>query len=535
MNERYQIWTLSPAMSVVVVIAYLVVYVLLDQLSYVFPWQSFGITPWNPPPGLSLALLLLGGLRFAPALFPAALIAELTVQDSVTPPGLKLATSLILAGGYSLAAWVLARRMSMNPLLRRHGDLSRFVAVVLVAVMGVGLGFVGVHVAAGYIASADFVRALMNFWVGDVIGILALTPLLLVLGDSDRRARLLDALRRRETLVQLVAVFVTMVLVFGVSGIDEFKAFYLLFLPLVWIAVRHGLAGATVAVLMVQIGMFIALRAETPPAATVLELQTLMLAYAVTGLFLGVTVDERERAQESLRQSLRLAAASEMAGTLAHELSQPLAAMGNYAQAARLMLELAPPDLGRLGDTLTRLSGEVGRAAEVMRRMRDFLGSGVTQLGSVAAESLVNEAIAAMRNRADAADIQLLASVAGPLPLLRVDRIEVGVVLRNLLANACDAVTASRRPRRRIEVVVRPESDDWLRLSVIDTGPGVAPALRDRLFRAFVSSKPSGMGLGLSISRAIVEAHGGRLWYESGEGAGFHMTLPIVKKEQDAH
>ncbi len=89
MNERYQIWTLSPAMSVVVVIAYLVVYVLLDQLSHVFPWQSFGITPWNPPPGLSLALLLLGGLRFAPALFPAALIAELTVQDSVTPPGLN--------------------------------------------------------------------------------------------------------------------------------------------------------------------------------------------------------------------------------------------------------------------------------------------------------------------------------------------------------------------------------------------------------------------------------------------------------------
>lgn len=534
MTERYHAWDLGPTARTGVVVGYLVLYVLLDHVSYIYPWQSFGITPWNPPPGLSIALLMLGGMRFAPALFPAALLAELAVHDSLAPVTVKLVASATLAAGYALTAWILTSVMGVHPWLPRRGDLARFVAVILPAVMVVGTAFVSVHAAAGLIAGEEFVSALLRFWVGDVIGILALTPLVLALADATRRARLGEALHRPETMVQILAVIGSLVLVFGASGIDEFKAFYLLFLPLVWIAVRHGLGGAGLAILMVQIGMFAAVRAETPPAATVLELQALMLAYAVTGLFLGVIVEERERAQDELRQSLRLAAASEMAGTLAHELNQPLAAMGNYSRACQVMLAADRPDIERLGQTLERLSGEVTRAAEVMRRLRDFIGQGVTQLAPVAAGDLVAETISALRSRAEEAGIALQAQVADGLPPLWIDRIEMGVVLRNLLANACDAVTDGTAVMRRIEVVARPEPAGMVRLSVVDSGPGVAPALRQRLFRPFVTSKAAGMGLGLAISRAIVEAHGGRLWYEHGQGGSFHMTLPTVREGEDA-
>lgn len=527
MNEQLSAIAVRPPVALAIAASYIALYVLLDHVSYIYPWQSLGITPWNPPPGLSIALLLVGGMRFMPALIPAALVAELVIHDSPATLGLKLASSLVLAGGYALTAWLLTRSASTTAQLRRVGDMARFVVIVGIAVLCIGAAYVGLHVAAALIVLKDFPAALMRFWVGDVIGILALSPLLLSLADASRRTRIAKAWSATETPFQIFAVVGTLVVVFGVTGIDEFKAFYLLFLPLVWVSMRHGLAGATIAIQVVQVGLFIAIQAERQTAATVLELQALMLAYAISGLFLGVTVDERERAQLELRQSLKLAAASELAGTLAHELNQPLAAMGNYSRACQLMLQAASPDMGRLGDTLARLSGEVTRAGDVIHRLRDFIGNGTTRLAPVAPAALVAEAIAALHARAEELRIDLVAKVAGDLPQLLIDRIEVGVVLRNLLANACDAVSAGSAEPRRIEVVVGRENSLQLRVSVIDSGPGVAPALGGRLFRPFVTSKDNGMGLGLAISRAIVEAHGGQLWYEIGGGGSFHMTLPI--------
>jgi C4-dicarboxylate-specific signal transduction histidine kinase len=236
-------------------------------------------------------------------------------------------------------------------------------------------------------------------------------------------------------------------------------------------------------------------------------------------------VDERERAAAGLRQSLRLAAAGETAGAIAHEVNQPLTALANYAQSALMLLERPGTRDPALADIVGRMLHESGRAAEVVRRLRDFFRSGATRLEAVPAgelaaavrrigQQVLGERGAALRVREE-----------GGLPPLYVDRTQVEVVIRNLIANAQDAVRAGSAPAA-IDVELRRQDDEHLCLVVADSGPGLSPEMRERVFEPFVSGKAQGMGLGLAISRAIAEAHGGSLRARAAAHGEFHLVLP---------
>jgi two-component system sensor kinase FixL len=296
-----------------------------------------------------------------------------------------------------------------------------------------------------------------------------------------------------------------------------------LFLPLVWVATRFGMVGAAVTALAIQLALFVEVQLGAYQALTVFELQAFLIALTITGLFLGVASDERRRSAEELRKSLRMVAAGEMAAALAHEMNQPLTALANYARAGQLLARADPPDPVRLSDTLERLAAEAARAGEVVRRLRDFFRTGAADLRPASIAAIARQAVADAGPRASALDVRV--DYAGEhADLVLVDEVQMQVVFRNLLANAIDAAAANAA--KSVHVEVGPQAGGGAVIAVRDSGRGVRREDAERIFEPFETTGATGMGMGLAISRAIVEAHGGRLWVEPGTQGHFRFTLP---------
>jgi signal transduction histidine kinase len=510
---------------------YIGAYVALDWASYIHPLAQLAITPWNPPPGLSLFLLLRYGLRYTPALFVAALAAELLVRGVPSHPLLTLGSSVLLAAGYALAGALLAGPLHIGRNLGSLRDVNRFVAVAVAAPLPVALAYAGLHVALGDLPSAEFATAVTQFWIGDAIGIVVTTPLLLEYAERRVawRARV-DA----ELTLQAVAILAAVWIVFGLRATDEFKFFYLLFLPLIWIAMRRGLRGAVVASLVIQLGLIAAAEQVAAKGFLLRELQFLMLTLALTALYLGMAVTERANAERlvamrdaTLNRALRMATAGELAASVAHELNQPLSAIGTYVRACVAMVE-RPPGGPLLRETLDRISREVTRAGEVIRRLRDFYRTGSTRRERVAPTALASAVVASLGPRLTQNGIELVVDAAPDLPPIHVDEVQMRAVLHNLVANAIDALSAGPAANRRIRIVLTARPDGHLSFDIGDNGPGISAEVADRLFEPFNTTKSDGMGLGLAMSRSIVEAHGGRLSFHPAaeRGATFLLVLP---------
>jgi signal transduction histidine kinase len=499
-------------------------YVALDWASYIDPVGPFNITPWNPQHGLAIVWMMLGGLGHAPMVLGAVLLAEAVVRGLPGGPYIAVLTSVTLAGGYTVIAATL-RVLLPDPGLRSARQLTLLTTVVVAGTAVVGAAFVGVLRGANLLGATPVPEALLRFWIGDAVGILVTAPLLLAVADAERRAGLLALARRPEVLAQAGVLAATLAFVFAGPTGDPARLFYLLFVPLIWIAARGGMNGAVAAAALVQVGVVLGIRQDTSEAPPVLELQALVAAFTLTGLYLGMMVDERERAAAGLRQSLRLAAAGETAGAIAHEVNQPLTALSNYVQSALMLLDRSGGRDPGLAEILRKMQQESRRAAEVVRRLRDFFRSGTTRLEPVPAP----EILAAVRRIGQQVlsehGATLRVREADPLPPLYVDRTQVEVVIRNLLSNAQEAVRAGAAPVA-IDVELRRHDDEHLCLVVADSGPGLSLDMSERVFEPFVSGKASGMGLGLAISRAIAEAHGGSLRARAGARGEFHLVLP---------
>ena len=501
-------------------------YVALDWASYIYPLGPFNITPWNPPPALSIVWMMLGGLAYAPAVFVAAFVSDVVIRHA--PGGLWVTalTSLALAVGYAAIAGALRRVFKSDPRLRDTRRLWIFVAVVAVGAAAVAMLYVGVLRAAGFIPEGSFADAAVRFWLGDAVGVLVTAPLLLVAADPEARARLARSWRKPETFLQFAVMIGAIYYIIEVAG-DPSKFFYGLFLPLIWIALRGGLGGAALASAIVQAGVVLGARGGVMHSLAVVELQALVAALTLTGLFLGVMVDERASAEESLKQSLRLAAAGEMAGTIAHELNQPLAALANYGRACQLLLERGGDAGSRfeIAETIEKMLGESKRASDVVSRLRDFFRTGTTRLEETTVETLLEGVLRIGRGLNRSGNVELSVEGGGAGRTLLVDRLQIELVLRNLLANAFEAVAHEPPGKRRVTVSAEAANGSVI-FRVRDTGPGVSPNARERLFEPFSTSKSAGMGLGLAISRAIAEAHGGSLAAEHTGHGEFYLVLP---------
>jgi two-component system sensor kinase FixL len=513
--------------------SYVVAYLLLDWVSFIDPIGRFGITPWNPPPGLSLAFLLAFGLRQGLWLFVAALLAEFVVRGGPAPVSTLIAVSLALALGYTALAAAL-RRLGLDVRLVTLRDAGILIVASAVATGLIALTFVGILVASGALPAAELVSSVRQFWLGDLIGIVVTTPFLLVLLNADHRDGLApDAVMIAQALAIVAALWV----VFGAGLRDPHEFFYVLFLPLIWIAMRNGIAGTAIATLLIQLLLIGTLGIVAVRTATLIDYQFLMLALAGTGLILGAAVSERRLIARQLREkqseldhSLRLASASELASAMAHELQQPLTALSNYVRASAVMADRADVPAAELAATMQKALAEADRAGQVVRRLRDFFRAGTVRAESIEAGALVSAAADVVRERSQRHAVDITMTVEPGLPMIHADRLQIEGVLQNLLSNAIDALKTVQPPRR-LGVDLRGDRSGDVVVTIEDNGPGIAPEIANQLFRPFATSKPHGMGLGLAIARSVIEAHGGRIWHEPrSPGSAFRFTLPATPR-----
>jgi two-component system sensor kinase FixL len=235
--------------------------------------------------------------------------------------------------------------------------------------------------------------------------------------------------------------------------------------------------------------------------------------------------------QSELVHISRLTAMGEMASTLAHELNQPLSAISNYLKGSRRLLEGNVDERSSMmRDALEKAADQAMRAGQIIRRLRDFVSRGESERRVESVTKLVEEASALSLVGVKDRGIRVQFQFDPTVDLVIADRVQIQQVLLNLIRNAMDAMeTASKRD---LMVAIVPIDSNQVRISVADTGSGIAPEIAEQLFTPFITTKRQGMGVGLSISRTIVEAHGGKIWVEPNPGGGtiFHFTLAVVKE-----
>jgi signal transduction histidine kinase len=409
---------------------------------------------------------------------------------------------------------------------------STFVDAALVRLIGFGEG--------------EFWSLVRTRFFSNVLAELTIVPLVLTWAALGWRGlRVQPPARHVEAAVLLLGLLASSLVIFDLTLFDANLAPALFYAPLpflLWAAVRLGTAGTATALATLTFAtIWGAVHGLGPfvggaPQDTARDMQLFLIAVSVPLLLLAVALEERARnARESSeqRQQLthlsRVALLSEMSGGLAHELNQPLTAILSNAQAAQALIVGKNIDDAELLEILRDIIGAEQRAGEVISRLRALFKRGEIRFIRLDVNRLVQETLSLANGDLTTRSIQTLTQLAPALPAVRGDRVQLQQVMLNLIMNACEAMAGIRTEERKLTVRTL-AADGRVYLTVTDHGPGFAPEEHERLFEPYYTTKPHGLGLGLSISRTIVAAHGGKLWGVGTPGAGatFHVALPVV-------
>jgi len=254
----------------------------------------------------------------------------------------------------------------------------------------------------------------------------------------------------------------------------------------------------------------------------------------------GRDITLRKRAEEQARQHLqqlahvtRLSSMGEMASAIAHEVNQPLTAILTYSQASMRLLRSGGASLDEIVEAIARVAAQAERASDIIRHLRTFVRKEDAQLLPIQLNFLVNEVVRLVQGEARQSGVELTTELAEGLPPVMADNIQLQQVLVNLVRNAIEAINGAAVEPRCVRIVTRLGEGEMVEARVEDSGPGFDSEVAEQLFEPFYSTKAHGMGIGLAISRSIIEAHHGRIWAHGvpGGGASFHFALPTAKGE----
>jgi C4-dicarboxylate-specific signal transduction histidine kinase len=260
------------------------------------------------------------------------------------------------------------------------------------------------------------------------------------------------------------------------------------------------------------------------------------LAQMGLGLVCFVDISDRVKAQAMLVEvqaefahAARVSMLGELSASIAHEVSQPLTAISTNTEASLLWLARSPPDVEETRDLCNQNSAEVQRAVNIIQRIRSMAIRASPEQQRASLNSVIEDAMPFLRAELQRQDVALELDLAPNLPEVLADRVQLQQVFVNLALNAIQAMALGNTPKRRLKIRTLHIDASFLCAEIDDTGPGIAAGHMDRLFQSFFSTKRDGMGMGLSICRSIIEAHGGRIEARNlgaGDGARFRFTLP---------
>ena len=504
--------------------AFCLAYIALDVISGPEARYQTIAPVWHPAAGLALYLVLRRGQRAALPLALAAVLAATITPALPAQPGLSLLTGLLPLPIYLAVGAAMRRFLPGDAFHASHGGLLLW---AVFSTLGSLLGAVAyatmLHGPEAF-AARPWLDVVARYAIAETAGMLVVVPVCRFLLDEELRAAYLGRILRRET-AAYIALLAAVLAVALQRPAPESLAYYLLILPLAWSAARQGMAGAVTAALVLEIGVTVAALRPIAHPAQIPNVQMLVLMLTLSGFLIGIAVDVARRASHELRHSLRLATAGEMAGAVAHELNQPLTALSIYGSACERLLQRGDGDRELLHKTVRAMVAESQRASDVLKRLREFFRTGTTALEPLSLAALVGEAVASFAAQAGQEDVRLETGALPPATVLG-DRVQLGIVLRNLLSNAIQAVASMPAGLERRIAVDAGVDGEWIWIRIADNGPGIADKIRARLFEPFISLKSSGLGLGLAISRSIVETHGGTLGVEPGPHAILKITLP---------
>ncbi|MGE4063467.1 MAG: ATP-binding protein [Rhodospirillaceae bacterium] len=505
----------------------------LDRLTFLAPIHVAPITPWNPLLGVCVAVAMRHRRLGVALAFTSATASGLIAAPGVMPGTLALLEGFLVAIQTAAIA-DFARRLSRRS--THYLTKNRLVSVLLVAPLVVAAaGFVYVAFLAG-LGVFGFAEAPLQFtrlWVGSLIGIVIFAPLFAIhLVPGPRLAFNFPLIL--EALAQAVIVIGIVWVAFGEYPQTASRYLFVVFLPMIWIVLRFGVRGAIAMNAVVQASMIGALVLAGHVEVNVTLFQALVLVLSILAFIFGLAVDQSKAAtlqlrarEEELSASLRIAATGELAGTLAHELGHPLGAISNYASALNHVLRKVAPDNTEAAAIGAKLIQEVVRATDTLHRMRDFFRTGSLTVERADIGAIVKEAVLLLKDRLGHNAISPYIVVQGGAPIVLGDCVQIRAVVYNLLVNAIDALKPIGPDSRALAVTVR-RTPEWVTLEVEDSGPGVATDVRSDIFEPLVTTKKDGLGLGLSMSRSVIHAHGGTIVLADSKlgGARFIVTLP---------
>ena len=512
--------------------------------------QQFEGSLWYPAAGLRLALLFLFGARMVPGLIAADLLAVVLFGWLVPESRYQNLLSVALVGLapilYALGVAVMRRLGRIDLALRRVRDVAWVTASILVVPLFAAAASRTVNVVLGLLPAETLVSATLSFWIGDAIGALMLTPLLLIIHRC-RRGKL-ETIRWGTLVIDSAAVWATFLFLHRVpswlGGAASEVYWYLAFVPIIWITFRHGLVGAVAGVLAMTSGTA---WLSILPARSIAfhELQILVVFLSASALLMGATVTSRDAAEETLRrQNDELEAArgeveekneelrrrndemERFVYTASHDLKSPLITINGFL--GFLKEDLKAGDHNRVGKDVERICTATATMKDLLDDLLELsrVGRVVNAREPVALGEVADRATGLLAGHLTARGVDL--EIDSGLPTVLGDPMRLLQVFQNLIENAIKFMGDEAEPR--IEVGFTRDDDEAI-IHVRDNGIGINPRHHERIFGLFDQLQEiddGGTGIGLALVKRIIEEHDGRIWVESNgnNGSTFYFTLP---------